>query len=69
MSRHTVTLDEIKDYEIIHELAGQVGQGHNKHLLVVVKGKTVFYQVISHKKSVAIETVLERAVWVYNGIA
>ncbi len=73
VKRHTIEMDQLKGFEIKHNLAGSYGQGSHKSLDAVIQINTdgtasVVFQVESHRVKVGKFNTLQLAVQQYNEV-
>lgn len=68
MSKHTIEVSNLKDYNFTRNIASCVGMGENKRLSVVVVGLDAHYEVWSKSDLVFVISTkdLQAAVSAYN---
>lgn len=64
--KHTINIDDAKEYQFEHTMASSHGKGENKWLEVSVKNGSCTYLVYSHKKIIRRSSILKYAVEAYN---
>ncbi|MCP4650363.1 MAG: hypothetical protein GY853_09840 [PVC group bacterium] len=68
--KHSITIEDLKDYKITSEIAGCHGKGSNKSLKVIteVSNNLIRYEVWDHGELVQETRSFEKAINLYNEV-
>lgn len=68
MNKYTISIDELKDYEVKHVLASSFGKGSHKRLYMKVVNEKISYIVEQRSDKVLATKSLQNAIDVFNSL-